>query len=424
MLKNYFKIGWRNLTQHKTYTTINILGLTVGMACCILIALYAREELSYDTFHEKADRIVAVGYGGGTFGKSLSTPYPLADAMEQEIPEVQNATRMKSRSTIRLGLNPDEFVAVERAEYAEEDFFEVFSFKLVSGNEKEALNAPGKIVLTQSASRSLFGNENPVGESLYWLQDDTTTVLQVGGMVEDPPQNSSISFGALISFNTMHENRRRPEAWRSYSHDTYAVLKDAQSIDRLSERFEKLVQNHYENTSTEFFAVPLTSLYLSEVTSNRGFTGNSKYLYLFGSVALFILFIACVNYVNLATARVSIRAKEVGIRKSLGAHRGQVAGQFLGESVLLSIGAYLMSILLAAWLIPYFNQLFGSHLAFSDSFIFIFWLALGAVAVGILAGIYPSLYLSRFSPAAILRSRMPSGKSGSLLRKSLVVGQF
>ena len=430
MINNYIKIAWRNLTQHTSYTVINIFGLAVAMACCILIALYAKEELSFDDFHKNADRIVSVGLESGFFGRTLSTPHPLADAMEEEMPAVEKAIRLNGTGPLKLSKDGQNFAEIETGKYTETAFFDIFSFDLIRGNPAKALGSPHSIILTEQVSRQLFtSSENPLGQSLYWQRGDTVEALEVTGIVEAPPQNSSIRYQAIVSYNTLDTMRRQPDAWRSYSLNTYALLSSKESLSSLPGQFEKLVRAHYKTREGEepgmtFFGVPLTGLHLSEMSSDVGFTGNRSYLYLFGSVALFILIIACVNYVNLATARTSLRSQEVGVRKTLGAMRGQIVGQFLGESVFLAVISYLFGFVISLMALPYFNELFGTNVVWTNNYLFLGSLLLTAVVIGILAGFYPAIYLSGFSPAKVLRSKGVLGPAGSWLRKTLVVTQF
>ena len=429
MLTNYIKIAWRNLSRHKSYTSLNLTGLAVGMACCILITLYVKEELSFDTFHEHSEQIIAVGGESQYFGRMLSTPYPLGDALEQEIPQVAQAVRFKGAGQVLLSPDGQNYTELKDGHYTDSRVFTIFSFDLVAGNKDEVLKSPGSIVLTQRGAEQLFGRQNPVGQSLFWQKRDTMVTLQVTGIIEAPPANSTIKFEALISENTLPESQRKPDAWTSYSYRTYALLQKPEASDAMEMQLQLLVENHYEaNDQGEythgFFMLPLTDLHLSEETRDEGFTGNRAYLYLFGSVALFILVIACVNYVNLATARSSIREKEVGIRKALGAVRLQVAGQFIGESVILCAGAFVLGSLLAMGALPYFNQLFGTSLEWQANGTLLVALSGVAVFIGIIAGLYPSLYLSRFSPSAVLRNQGKQGGSGAFLRQVLVVGQF
>lgn len=429
MLKNYIKIAWRNLIKNKSYTAINILSLAVGMTCCLLIGLYIQEELSFDTFHINVDRIAAIGNESGFWGTSLITPYPLADALVEEIPQVESAVRLLNSRGLLLSKDGRNFIEIENGQFTSNSFFDIFSFNLLSGNEDNVLSSPNSIVLSEVVAEQLFGSENPVGQSLFWQQRDTLTALQVSGIIENQPKNSSIQYRALISMNTLSESRRSPDSWGGSSYYTFALLQTSEAISSMDDPLLSLVERHYEPSeegeySHQFFTLPLTEFHLSEATDDPGFTGNRFYIYLFGSIALFILIIACVNYVNLATARATLRAKEVGIRKVLGAMKKQVAGQFIGESMMLSTIAYMIGCGLTIFALPFFNQLFGSSLQWQESSSFMLWMILVAVGIGIVAGCYPSIYLSRFSPSSVLRSQKTGTGSGAFLRKTLVVAQF
>ena len=399
------------------------------MACCLVIGLYIQEELSFDTFHENVNRITAIGNESGFFGSSLITPYPLADALVQEIPEVENAVRLLSPRGFLLSKEGQDFIEVENGQYTSNAFFDIFSFNLLSGNEDNALSIPNRIVLSEPAAEQLFGSENPVGQSLFWQRRDTLTTLQVSGIIENQPRNSSIEYGALISMNTLSENRRSPDSWGGSSFYTFALLQTPEAFSSIEDQLQAVVETHYAPNdegeySHQFFSLPLTEYHLSENTDDPGFTGNRAYIYLFGSIALFILIIACVNYINLATARATLRAKEVGVRKVLGAMKKQITAQFIGESIILSIGAYIIGCGVTILVLPFFNQLFGTSLEWQQSSDFMLWMILVAVGIGIVAGFYPSIYLSRFSPSSVLRSQKTGTGSGTFLRKTLVVAQF
>ncbi|MEL7833054.1 ABC transporter permease [Fodinibius sp. Rm-B-1B1-1] len=430
MLLNYIKTALRNLSQHKSYAGINLLGLSVAMACCILIALYVHEELSFDQFHKKADRLISVGVENDQWGRSRTTPYPLAETMVEEIPGIERATRVSYESNLLLSGDKENYVKIDDAKYAEPDFFELFSFGVVEGNPREVLDNPDTILLSRSTARNVFGYaDEVVGRPVYWQKRDTVKMLQVGAVVEDPPVNSTIQFDMLISYQTKPAWGRDMSAWRAFAHHTYALLSSPEVINTLPAQFNQLVKNHYdipegEDPSRSFFSLQIKDLHLSELSNSSGFTGNRTYLYLFGSIALFILSIACVNYINLATARTSIRAKEIGVRKTLGAVRPQLVAQFLGESVLLSFSSFIIGGIISVVTLPYFNQMFGTNLNWQVNITFLLGLLLASIVVGVLAGMYPALYLSKFAPVSVLQNKSKKGSSGSWLRQTLVVIQF
>lgn len=424
MLKNYFKIALRNISKHKSYSLINILGLTIGMSASILIGMYVKEELSFDDFHKDSDSIAAISTNHPYFGEILNTPYPLADAIVSEIPGAKSATRLRFSSPLRLSKSPNNFIEITDARYAEPEFFDVFSYRLIYGNQEIALTAPHQIILTEESSKKLFGNKNPIGESLTWAQRDTLVYLEVSGVIENPPSNTSVPFKALLSFSSLAEDQRPADGWGMYSFNTFVLFKNAELLHQSIEKLSAIAEANFERYKPNFSAIPITKLHLSDLTNTSGFTGNVKYIYFFSIIAIFILLIACVNYINLATARVATRSKETGIRKVLGAQRKQIILQFLGESILLALGAFILSISLTGFMLPFINSLFGTELVWTENRLFLLYTSVGAIAVGVLAGIYPSFYLSQFSPSAVLKNNLSSGLSGSVLRKSLVVAQF
>jgi putative ABC transport system permease protein len=424
MFKNYLKTTWRNLKRNKSYTFINFLGLVLGMTCCILIALYVKSELSYDQFNKNVNRIVAVGSSTKGFGKIIITPYPLANSLVHESPEVESAVPMKGVYHLYLSKDKKHYTSID-GKYTQPSFFDIFSFQLLKGNPNKALSSPNSIVLTQKAAKQLFGKNEAMGKSLFWQRPDTTQLLTVTGIVSNPPKHSSLQFNALLSMQT--RGAASPSAWQVYGYHTFALLNEHASIGQFDASLQSIAKSHYKkDTTAAFFPIPLKSYHLSPLTSTRnsGFTGSSVLLYLFGSIALFILFIACVNYVNLSTARASTRIREVGVRKTLGAGRWQLASQFLGESIVLSICSFLVAVYISYLLIHPFNYLFGSFIVFKANFPLLGWLLLAAIIVGILAGSYPALYLSGFTPAFILSGHRFGGKSKGLSRKVLVAVQF
>jgi putative ABC transport system permease protein len=423
MLKNYLKIAWRNLKQNKSYTFINFLGLAMGMTCCILIALYVKSELNYDQFNKNINRIEAVGSSGKFFGKMAFTPSPLASTMVHKVPEVDNAVNLQAQEQLNIGINKNHLFTIDKVQFTQPSFFNIFSFHLLKGNKSLALKAPNSIVLTQKTAKRIFGKKEAMGQALIWQKNDTTISLNVKGVVANPPANSSIQFDALISHN-MDQMNGPSYLWMMYNSRTFALLNKHASISQLDKPLHAIARTHYKHDSTSaFIAIPLSSYHLSSYTSASGFTGNSLYLYLFGSVALFILLIACINFVNLSTGRAMTREREVGVRKTLGATRLQLMGQFIGEAVTLSVCSFLAAIYFSFLLVHPFNHLFGSSITVAARFSFLGWLFLAAIIVGILSGSYPALYLSGISPASIFGGRQ-RGISRGIMRKVLVAMQF
>ena len=420
MLRNYLLIAYRTLKRRKGYAFINVFGLAVGLACCILIAMYVQSELSYDDFHEHADRLVAVA--GGSFG--LATPYPLADALESELPSVERAVRMMWPGSGEVSRDGQSFTEEDGVFHAGADFFELFSFPFVRGTPRGALSAPNTAIISEELAAKYFPDDNPVGQTLT-IDDRGQHTYRITGVARSRG-DSYLDFNAVLSFSTLDYAATHADAWGASMFVTFALLTDGTRIATFNEQAEALVKRHRgEDTKTRFSAQPLSGLYLSDLVTRDGFRGKWRYIYLFGAVAIFILLIACVNYVNLATARATQRAQEVGVRKSIGASRGQVARQFIGESILLSAGAFILGVLFAKVALPGFNELFGTQLTFGDAGPPFFLLLAGATGgVGLLAGCYPALYLSAFEPTRVLKGHTDRGRSGAWLRKGLVVVQF
>ncbi len=300
------------------------------------------------------------------FGRSLSTPYPMARAMERDIPEVEKAVRVTPGQKFRLSRDGHSFFTI-KAIYTEPAFFDIFSFHMISGQASHALSDPGSIVLTQSVSKKLFGNANPVGKNVYLQKRDTVISLNVTGVMNNVPHNSTLQFGALISFLTIPSGSRPVNGWGMDMYMTYVLLRSPHDQSVLPDRLQELAKNYIKNNgparkSPYFFSVPLSQLHLSTFTPQNGFSGRWLYLYLFGSIALFLLIIVSMNYINISTARAMNRSKEIGVRKTMGASKKQLIFQFLGEPVILSGISYFIGIVLASALLPFFSSIFGTHL--------------------------------------------------------------
>lgn len=432
MFRNYIKIAFRNLWKHKAFSFINILGLTVGMTACFLIFLYVRFELSYDAFNTKADRIYRVVTDIKTPSEVIKAGGPSWAAppnLKDEFPEIEAFVRISTNNMlVRKG---DIKYQEENAAYADSAFFQVFDMKLLQGDPQKALNDQMSVVLSETTAKKYFGSNNPVGQTLLLTGDGIPAT--VTGLMQDMPENSQVKADMLISMSTLSKrfNPGLDEQWGSYGSSAYLLLKPGTNAKALEAKFPAFVKkrNGTREQESQMYATlllePLREVYLYS-TRGSARTGNINNVYIFSIVAVFILLIACINFINLTTARSTERAKEVGIRKVVGAIKGQLTRQFIGESVILSLLALLLTIGLAALLLPLFNQLAGKQVSKG---IFSNWQYLGilfiaAIGIGLLAGTYPALVLSSFRPITVLKGRFATGVRGILLRKGLVVAQF
>jgi putative ABC transport system permease protein len=430
MLRNYLTIALRNIRQRAGYTAINVFGLAVGMAACLLIGLYVGDELSYDTFHDRADRIYVMGTESNFFGQSIATSYPVAATLEGDLPAVERAVRTVSRGDVRVRRATNTMESERRLVLADSAFFRVFDFALVRGDRSSVLNAPDAAVITESMARDFFGDEDPMGQSLTVELRDTTHAVTVRGVAADVPDNSTVQFDLVAPTRLLDADRRDPTGWGMRMYTTYALLGQPLPADTLAAQAERAAAARLSDAAREppsLFSIPLPELYLSDQYNTEGFRGQQRYLYIFGSVALFILLIAAINYVNLVTAQAQQRAKEVGVRKTMGAGRGQLARQFLSESVLVSGAALVLALVLSALALPVFNGSFGTELSLLNggSGPLLAGLAAAMLGIGVLAGAYPAFVLARFQPVRVLRGASGTTTGGGgWLRRGLVVLQF
>lgn len=433
MIKNYLKIAFRNLWKHKAFTGINILGLCVGITASFLILLYVSFELSYDSFHTKADRIYRVVADIKTPTEVINAGGPawaVAPNVKDEFPEVESFVRIAGDDDL-LMRNGDVKFQQGNAMWADSTFFEVFDFKMVKGDPHTALKEPLSIVFTESTAKKYFGNKDPMGQTL--LITGEAFPAKVTGIIKDMPENSQVKGDVVLSMSTITQkfNASLDSQWGNYGAQAYLLLKANTDAKALEKKFPAFLEkrNGTEMKKSQMYATlyleKLRDVYLRS-TRNGSKTGNINNVYIFSVVAIFILLIACINFINLATARSAERAKEVGLRKVVGAEKSQLARQFLGESVLLTLIALILSIGLSTLLLPMFNQLAGKIVSagiFSQP-IYIVYLLIGTIIIGIIAGIYPAMVLSSFTPVTVLKGRFSTGMKGILLRKGLVVSQF
>jgi len=441
MLRNYLKIAVRNLWKNKGFSAINILGLALGIATCLLITLYVLDELSYDRYHEKSDRIFRVNVDlkfGGTEQKFAVGPDPLASTMVSLYPQVENAVRFRGygSSVVKKG---DQNIKEEKIISADSTLFDVFSFPVIEGNPKKALAAPNSVVITESIAKKYFKTTNVVGKSLRF---DNSTDYTITGVIRDMPPNSHFNFDFFVSLSGSEESRRG--IWLSFNFNTYLLLKKGTDPKAVEAKFNEIytkfmwpqakqVLNINEedfNKSGNYIRLsmmPLTDIHLfSDRVAELAPNSDIQMVYIFTIIAVLILLIACVNFMNLSTARSANRAKEVGIRKVLGTQRINLVKQFLTESVMMSVISFLVAVGIALLLLPYFNQLAVKHLNLlpTEHPVLLPILLLFAIAVGLLAGSYPAFYLSAFQPIEVLKGKLSKGFKSSYFRSGLVVLQF
>ena len=435
MIKNYFKIALRNLVKNKGYSFTNIFGLAVGMASCFVIFLYVQLESSYDSYHEKADRTYRITVEEVMPGErkvSSETPFPLAPVFKEENPEVE--------SIGRVFFSKDNLVTSEGKEFYEDVFsfadpeiFAIFDFEVLKGDRERFLKDPSSIVITESTAEKYFGSEEPLGKIIEVNNDLKYTV---SGVIADIPVNSHFHVAFLAPMETLNEDivGFDIDQWGLYtSLYTYIVLRDGASIDALAEKTKDFIserENEREDRKRTAIYQSLTDIHLSEGNESEIEEGNSvSNLMILGTIGFFILLIACINFMNLTTARSSRRMKEIGVRKVLGAYRTQLIRQFVSESVLLTMIAFMLAVMLVELCLPYFSGLVGKEVTYGAGGKFIIWgvFFLVALATGILSSLYPALFLSGFKPVKILSGLKGggSGQAGALvLRKVLVVAQF
>jgi len=433
MFKNYFKIAFRNLWRHRVFSGINILGLSVGMTACFLIFLYVRFEMSYDNMHSKSADIYRIICDIKTPTETLKPSGPSwavgPHLMKGDFPQVVASARITGDEILVRKGNVK--FQEKNSIWADSTFFDVFDFKLVRGNRHTALNEILDVVFSESAAKKYFGKTDPLGQTVLLTGDGLTA--KVTGIMQDIPENSTIKADMIVSMNTITRkfNPELDNQWGNYGNNTYVLLKPGASPELFTKQLPAFLEKMNGTEMKKLNMYPtlmlekLKDVYLRS-TRDDSKTGNIKNVYIFSIVAVFILLIACFNFINLTTARSVERAKEVGIRKVVGAGRQQLTWQYLGESVIVCLIAFFISVGAAALLLPSFNTLAGKTI--SDG-IFEHWgmivsLFLASIGIGLLAGIYPALVLSSFKPVSVLKGRFSTGTKGILLRKVLVVSQF
>jgi putative ABC transport system permease protein len=431
-LFNYLKIAFRRARKHKAHSFINLAGLAVGMAACILILIWVQDEMSYDKFHKNADQIYRINLEDLSGGKSFllaGSPAPLGQAMLDELPEVLNVTRVQAgwpRWNLSLGENrfQEEYLAA-----VDPSFFEIFRFPFISGDPKTALIDRHSIVLTESLAKKVFGGEDPMGKVMQLSNTDMT----VTGIIEDIPRNSHLHFTyAFPAINMTRWRESKLDEWTYTQFATYVMLRKGADIADVDKKMMDIVQRHLSNLKGRIYLQPLKEIHLRSTEINTWMLaypnkGNIAYVYIFSLTALCILILACINFMNLSTARYATRAREVGMRKVVGARRGDLIRQFLGESALLSLISMLAAVFLVELMLPAFSQLAGKELKFlqSGNFQILFGLFFIVLTTSFISGFYPAVFLSSFQPVRVIKNIGQIGANrGGMLRKVLVVLQF
>ncbi|SDL80547.1 putative ABC transport system permease protein [Catalinimonas alkaloidigena] len=441
MFRNHLQVTVRHLRKQKFYTGIKVVGFALGLACCLLILLFIRHELGYDRFYPDADRlyrVIAEYRQGDRSGIAAFTTTPLAETLERDYPEVERAVRVApgfydaGSSLIHLE-GETQNVYEEGFMYADPAFLDVFSFRMQQGNAATALTEPYSVVLTEQMAEKYFPDKNPVGQVLI-LNNNAERPYRITGVMENVPEQSHFRFQFVLSMNSVGDSQL--PNWGYSNFFTYVRLQPEADAKALEAKLPEIVHKYIDpdgeaakaGRSMRFMLQPVPEVYLysSGIFDNGYFkVGDIQYVWLFAAVALFVLLIASINFINLSTAKSANRAREVGIRKVLGSVRGQLVSQFLTESVLLSVIAFAASLLLAQLALPFFNRLADQHLSlpFGELW-FIPGLLLAALALGLLAGAYPSLFLSSFLPAQVLKGKLSQGARSGRLRSALVIVQF
>ncbi len=445
MIRNYFNVAVRNLLKHRFYALINILGLSIGLTCFLLISLFVIDELSFDSFQKDIDRIHRMDFKGTLNGETFDTSLagaPTAAAMVEDFPEVVDAIRFRG-GWERLIKRKDENINFKQDNVAwvDRNFFEFFDLKLQKGNPSTVLDRPDGLVINESVAGKLFGDKDPIGEILI-LDNNNDKPYEITGVYEDFPANMHFHYEVLLSMEDREESKQKQ--WVGFNFNTYLKLAAGVNPDSLEAKFPQVVEKYLGPEFEQFLGqtmeeleaagdyagfslfpmkdIHLHSDKLGEIEQN----GSMQYVYIFSAIALFILVLACINFMNLSTAQSSNRAKEVGIRKTMGAYRQHLINQFLSEAFLITLISILLAYGITYVLVPNFNELANKEIAASSLFSLQFGLIMVGVLiiVGLFAGSYPAFYLSRFKPVDVIKGKLNLGMKSGGIRSVLVVFQF
>ena len=433
MLKNVILIALRNFIKDKWYSLLNILGLTIGITFSLFLIFYVTDELNYDRYHEKADRIYRIASYIQERDKNTNWPYsqlPLAATLKKDFPEVEESARLLNRERTLFKSGENSFYET-KIYYADSTIFNIFSYRFIEGNPARALNEPNSIVISKTLAVKYFGkNTSAVGKTLKTVYD----LYKVTGVIEDVPQNSHLRFDMLISMSTILKgNQNGQDNWGSFNNFTYVLLRPGVNVDAFNKKMLPMYDKYMApifakfNVKMHYKAQPITSIHLhSDLQGEPEELGSMSYIWIFSAVAFFMMLIASINYMNLTTARSARRAKEIGIRKVTGSSKKQLVLQFLGESLLTAFIAVLISALLVLLLLPFFNSISGKTFTIHtlmQPFNTLLLLSIG-LFTGLVGGSYPAFYLSSFRPVSILKGALSTASGNVNLRRTLVVLQF
>lgn len=436
MFKNYFKTAWRNLLKNKIFSTVNIIGLTVGLTSFLLIALYVFDELTFDGFHKNADDIYRLvndkTSADGKETKIAGAGYQVSEQSKKDIPEVKDIVRIAVFGRANVSATENTNVFYEDFTIGNPGFLTAFDFKLLDGNRNTALTEPHSIIVTEETAKKFFGATNVLGKVLKIDRDDAP--FKITGVLENFPANSSISFNLMVSESSFTSNDFKKFVntdWSSDEFSTYLLLTNNSNTNQVASSINKLVAANQKSDTKDkshFILQPLKDVhfYSEGIEGTASNAASITYIYIFSAIALFVLFIACINYMNLTTARFTSRTKEIAVRKVAGASRKNLIGQFLSEAFLLTMIALIFAVVLTKLLLPAFNAFTQKQLTLGSQTDYRIWIGVIVilVLVGLLSGIYPALFQSQLRPLLLLKNKLPVRSGNISLRRSLVVFQF
>jgi putative ABC transport system permease protein len=448
MLRNYFKIGWRNMSRQKMYATIKVGGFALGIAACILMTLFIRAELKYDRHYPKGDsiyRVVEQFKNRGVMERGVHLPAPLGPVLKQDYPEVQEVARINPVELFGAGSNDIRRDGqVENTQetgfvWSDPELLQMLDLPFLSGDARNALAEPNSLVITKSKAGKFFPGEDPVGKIMI-IANDEGRPYKIGGVIADPPETSHLRYHFFMSLSGKEFGQGEQTNWLQSNYPTYVLLQPGTDPVELGQKFQSLGEKYYlprlqavgypnaaeEIKNLSYQLQPISEIYLNKAEVRDGLHhGDIRFIWLSAAITLFILIIACINFINLSTAKSANRAKEVGLRKVVGSFRSHLIHQFLTESVVYTFFSFLLGIMLAWIAIPFFNNLIGKtlYLPWQEAW-FIPSLVAAALVVGLCAGIYPSFYLSSFKPSEVLKGKIAKGSRSADIRSVLVVFQF